>query len=850
MGSTQSRTADLISQMGWELPPLAEDLYHTGLVQYLKSTSLEVILPGHAPQNDYSMGDRKPAMYPRPNFCWEAYKMHLALIGPSTACKKQFTDFLPQVASVFRGAPCRLGPGREAVPHYFFDEELHRVVLWELPEISWKQHCEDYIRELGLLYIDCVFMLFSEKYTLSDIYCKLCVAMALHGIPFFVLCTQTSDELDDKAIKKLQASFQSKDVQVRMFNPSKPLLTMEPLICDFFKEVSWSRGKGANAERISAASETVLGATVRLKELEKKPELNGRCGVCIGFEKDKDRYIIRLINSGVETDIALRHTNFSILKPKLLGAMVRLKGLVSKPELNGRYALVDEFLRENERYRVFLPDSPGEGLALALKSENLERVESWADAVPVPRASPVQPKAVAPAAAPKPASVVAPKPAAVNSSPAGPAKASSALPSSNGEQRARRGGAFDRFASEVAPGSAPPGGYPGTAEPSEPAAWTRPDDRSSKSNIYSTILSTPKADIEEPIPTSVAKSKRSGAFDRFRSEVTPENGSALPGTGPAPPVQESLAPKPAGAPLPRAPVESIAAPSSSSARSRGGAFGKFASDVTVSKPSGAPPRAEEPLIAPADGTEDASPSNASRGRAFSRASQEAVPKARSPLEMPPQTLPRVEIRELPRREPPREKPQQPKASPEKAEDVDDFLAALLPKVGVEETEGISDLMSRISAAEEEETQPVSHVRRPESTSRPTHAQPSRPPVSRKEVLDRRIWAVVGKPLVAEAVIDHLMDCGKTVFGVGEGEHFSSTANLDEDPSLPRAEVLAFVDEEPDVVLAALPDAVRLRVSGIILHPGVKTYGDKVLQRCMDAGLTVHGADVLQDVELG
>ena len=108
-----------------------------------------------------------------------------------------------------------------------------------------------------------------------------------------------------------------------------------------------------------------------------------RCGVCIGYEKEQDRYIVRLIMAGVETDVALRFTyrlygtgtwghvhrrwkcawfrdqNFSVLKPKLRGSLVQLKGsrayesyivlqigftcsdmffsvrLQSKPELNG-----------------------------------------------------------------------------------------------------------------------------------------------------------------------------------------------------------------------------------------------------------------------------------------------------------------------------------------------------------------------------------------------------------------------------------------------------------------------------------------------------------------------------------
>lgn len=375
MGGSESRCAQLLDEVGWKKPHLGEELQNKGLLEYLKSMNLEVIMPQHAPQNDMSIGDKKARMYPRPNFCWEGYKMHIAMLGPSSACKKQFIDFLPGMAQVFQGPPSKLAPGREAVPYYFFDEALHRLVLWELPEFTYKQSAEDYVREVGLLYIDCIFMLFSEKYLLTDIYAKLCVSLALHGVPFFVLCTQ-SEETDQKVMNKIKSAFQSKDIQVRMFDPAKPQATIEPLLNDFFKEVKYSRSKGPKNDKAEGLSEAVLGQTVRIKGLEKKAELNGRCGVCIGFETD--RYIVRLITAGVEIDLALKEANISMLKPKLTGAMVRITGLVSKPELNGLYGFVDEFLRENERYRVFLPlpGKHGEALSLALKSENLERVDS------------------------------------------------------------------------------------------------------------------------------------------------------------------------------------------------------------------------------------------------------------------------------------------------------------------------------------------------------------------------------------------------------------------------------------------------------------------------------------------
>jgi len=409
MGGTESKCASLLTQMGWERPQFHGDFHNPSLVGFLEGVNLEVTLPKHAPQADLSIGDRKPAMYPRPNFCWEGCKMHLALIGPSTACKNQLTSFLPKIVDTFKGPPSRLGPGREAIPYYFFDEELHRTVLWELPEIAFRQNCEDYIRELGLLYIDCVFMLFSDKYLLTDIYCKLCVAMAIHGVPFFVLCTMSGEEVDDVAWRKLKSDFQKKDIQVRMFHPAKPQESLEEILSEFIRVISWNRGH-LDRDLTDGLAENILGQTIRLKNLQKKPELNGRCGVCIGFDKDQSRYRVRLINNGVETDLAIKQDCLSVLKPKLHRCIVKIKGLESKPELNGRYGFVDEFLRENERYRVFVPDVPGTAMTMALKPANLEKVDSFRDAKPVPP----QPKETKPVrqAAPKPTTRPAPKPAA------------------------------------------------------------------------------------------------------------------------------------------------------------------------------------------------------------------------------------------------------------------------------------------------------------------------------------------------------------------------------------------------------------------------------------------------------
>merc|ERR1719245_1190417 len=109
-----------------------------------------------------------------------------------------------------------------------------------------------------------------------------------------------------------------------MLDPDNPHKMLEELFTDFIKEIQWNRS-GKDADLIAGVGENILGQTVRLKNLEKKPELNGRVGVCIGFDKEQSRYRVRLITAGVETDLALKESCLSILKPKLVEAIVQIK---------------------------------------------------------------------------------------------------------------------------------------------------------------------------------------------------------------------------------------------------------------------------------------------------------------------------------------------------------------------------------------------------------------------------------------------------------------------------------------------------------------------------------------------
>jgi len=805
MGSTDSKCAELLEQMAWEEPPFAEEFRNPSLVSYLEVQNLEVVLPKHAPQADLSIPDRMPALFPRPNFCWEAYKMHLALIGPSTACKNQFLAFLPQLAAVFAGAPAKLAPGRNACPYYFFDPDLHKMILWELPEMSWNQtNPDDYIRELGLLYMDCVFMLFSEKYLLNDLYCKLIVAMAIHGIPFFVICTDSSEAKDQATMDKIKTYFQRKDISgIRMFNPKKPDEVVKEIITEFFKEVSWNRS-AIDKERTSDVSDTILGQTVRLKELEKKPELNGRCGVCVGFDKDQGRYHIRLITNGVESDIALKQNNFSILKPKMLDAMVRIKDLSSKPELNGRYGFVDAFLRETERYRVLIPEHPGSGQALALKSANLERVEDT-------HGRPVRP----PAPEPK-----------------------------------------RRAASAKA---ARPTYGPFVAESTGGQTW-KVIGGESKGGIIVKQGKDFHSELEsQRLSTSALVEELAVEGDRLRYRL-------LYGTGPKTGwvslrVQDrDLLVKSdtvvCGSRVAKAAPPRPAEPQRFDAPAR-----------EKVDPTFDPPAREKPASGGTNG--------GLNGRHDSRV--HSGPEASGATAAP--------------------KPPEDQRSDGKA---DDHLSDFLPKQAPAK-DGGDDLMSRIRAAEDEEggRRPDTRARRTAasasessqnggmdmgeilrteagaamasgneprnkaqangaSASRPAAAPPEEPEdepiqpcrLTKEGLLAMKVWAVVGDPDDAEDITDQLMDCGKTVFSVSpSGGHVSQVAELDRDPSLPRAEVLALVDGGGDAE-EAVAAAPQLHFRGVVLHPGLDAYPPDLAGRFQAAGLEVFGADILEELQPG
>lgn len=773
MGCTESKVHDLLCKMDWRKPEYAAEMEHPALVEYLREFQLEVVLPRHAPQMDICIGDRKQQQYPRPAFIHEGYKMHIALIGPSAACKRQFVEFLPKMAHVFQGPSVKLAPGREAVPHYFLDPTLHRMVLWELPEITFKQSAENYIRELGMMYIDCVFILFSDKYLLSDIYCKIVVAMAIHGIPFFVICTQSSENVSAQEMQRIKAQFQQKDISgIRIFNPYNPADFLQELLHDFFKEISWNRGAANNNKEVTKdCNEAVLGSTVRLKNLEKRPELNGRCGVCIGYDSSKDRYWARLTSDGVETDISLKASSFSVLKPKLTEQLVRIHDLVSRPELNGRYGYADAFLRETERYRVFIPDKPGRAFSIALKADNLEKVDAARDAVPVKdepaaKALPSGNKASAKAPPAKSASGTA--------APAATTKASSK--------------AFDPPARDKpAQGTAGSGTTNGSSStPTEPPPFAI----GARVEVHGTSredLNGLSAEVKlyDPASGRVEVQLDEGRTLRFK----PVNLRKLP---------EKKDPA-RQAPVDTTPKRAAAELDGNLAEDLPNLFGKPVSSEADKKPDDGSDLMSRIFSAEQDKSNDDSQAEESRGKTCLEAEEEAF-----------------------------------------AEEADAEAAGA----------------AAASQAAADATTPEVNAPEERGASMTTSAPPApqrRLQLSLKGLLAMRVWAVVGDPEEAEEIIDHLMDCGKTVFSVSSssGAHFASTAELNSNPGLPKADVLAFVEPtDASAVQAGAEDAARLGLRGVLLHPEAAAFSADAMDLCRDAGLTVHAADILSEVQPG
>jgi len=109
------------------------------------------------------------------------------------------------------------------------------------------------------------------------------------------------------------------------------------------------------ALKVSNLQQMVDG--VRIHGLASKPEWNGKTGTIIMFNPENDRYQVKL-SDGVA---ALKPSN--VVLPN--GTRVKISGLNSQPQYNGKWGQIESFDSDSGRYNV---KTAGEKI-LALKSD-------------------------------------------------------------------------------------------------------------------------------------------------------------------------------------------------------------------------------------------------------------------------------------------------------------------------------------------------------------------------------------------------------------------------------------------------------------------------------------------------
>jgi hypothetical protein len=102
------------------------------------------------------------------------------------------------------------------------------------------------------------------------------------------------------------------------------------------------------------------GTVVSLKSLRNKPDRNGDRGVIQSYNPNNGRYVVELEDS--DETMAVKPSNI------LQHVHVHLHGIESKPELNGKKGTIIAWNPSNERYSIYVMDV---SQAVSLKPTNV-----------------------------------------------------------------------------------------------------------------------------------------------------------------------------------------------------------------------------------------------------------------------------------------------------------------------------------------------------------------------------------------------------------------------------------------------------------------------------------------------
>ena len=131
----------------------------------------------------------------------------------------------------------------------------------------------------------------------------------------------------------------------------------------------YSKQKGRYVVELEDSNETMSvkpsnllqHVKVKIHDIKGQPELNGKTGTILTWIQGKERYNIFV--SSLRKTVSLKPGNVVLDN----GTVGQITGLQSKPELNGKYGTVKEWIRESNKYDVQLSASQ----VIRIKVENL-----------------------------------------------------------------------------------------------------------------------------------------------------------------------------------------------------------------------------------------------------------------------------------------------------------------------------------------------------------------------------------------------------------------------------------------------------------------------------------------------
>mmetsp|Transcript_17563 Transcript_17563/g.35783 ORF Transcript_17563/g.35783 Transcript_17563/m.35783 type:complete len:223 (+) Transcript_17563:2-670(+) len=115
-------------------------------------------------------------------------------------------------------------------------------------------------------------------------------------------------------------------------------------------------------ETLSVKPENLLQHVhVRIHDIQSQPELNGKTGTVITWCPKKERYNIYV--ASMKKVVSLKPGNVVLEK----GTVARVTGVASRPELNGKWGTIKDWIKDSNKYDVQLSNSQ----IIRVKVENM-----------------------------------------------------------------------------------------------------------------------------------------------------------------------------------------------------------------------------------------------------------------------------------------------------------------------------------------------------------------------------------------------------------------------------------------------------------------------------------------------